>query len=829
MASVVRSETDLLDFVDTAAIGLHWVAADGTILWANPADYEPLGYTEDQYVGHSITEFHADGDAIQDILRRLKAGERLHNYEARLKCRDGSTRSVLITSSVRHDEHGEFVHTRCFTVDVSDRRPQGVELQVEALNREVERLRVLASRERGLVDAILTQSPYGIIVSDAAGQLTLHNKAAESIWAGSATAGSVAEWAKYRAFHGDGRPYDAQDWGMARALAHRQVVEPAEIRIERFDGSRGFLLGGAAPIFRADGELDGAVSMFTDITKFKLQEDRRRFLVDAGALLASSLEYGRTLATVARLAVPGIADWCTVDIAQPGGVLERVAVAHVDPSKVRWVEELEKRYPADAQTAVGAHEVVRSGKPQLIHEIPDQLLIQSALDDDHLRLIRELGLRSAMIVPLSCRGRTLGAITFVSAESRRIFGADDLTFAEELSNIAALALDNARLYHEAQQANRAKDEFLATVSHELRTPLNAMLGWATLLRTRNLSEAKREQALLTIERNARAQSQLIEDLLDVSRIISGKLRVEPRSVDLGAIVEAAADSVRPLADAKSVSIQLQLADDARHALGDPYRLQQVVWNLLSNAVKFSIERGSVMVVLRRIDAQAEIEVRDQGIGIEPQFLPQIFDRFKQANGATTRSHGGLGLGLAIVRHLVELHDGTISADSSGLNQGSTFRVRLPLSGFQSVQTDVPSTDSRGVAAPRLDGLRVLVVDDEPDARALLTAVLEGHGAVVTVASSVDAALREVQKQLPDVLVSDIGMPGEDGYALIRKLRGSIDPGVRALPAAALTAFARMEDRTRAMYAGFQSHVAKPIDPDQLLMVVAILARRTGGG
>ncbi|MEO5760737.1 MAG: ATP-binding protein, partial [Vicinamibacteria bacterium] len=330
---------------------------------------------------------------------------------------------------------------------------------------------------------------------------------------------------------------------------------------------------------------------------------------------------------------------------------------------------------------------------------------------------------------------------------------------------------------------------------------------------------------------ARAQSRLIEDLLDVSRIISGNLRLEPRALDLGAIIDAAVESVRLAADSKGIHIQLLLDENAKQAVGDSVRLQQVVWNLLSNAVKFSQNRRVVTVRLTLADSQAEIQVTDTGPGIDPDFLPHIFERFKQANSATTRSHGGLGLGLAIARHLVELHGGTISAESAGTNQGSSFRVRLPLAavsqGSRASATKTSASASSHIVVPSLDGLRVLVVDDEPDARTLLTAILEGHGAHVTTASSSSEALKEIERSPPDVLVSDIGMPGEDGYSLIRKVRGLTGGGPKAIPAAALTAYARMEDRTQAMFAGFQSHVAKPVDPDELLMVVATLAGRTG--
>ena len=271
-----RTEQALLDFVDTASIGLHWVAADGTILWANPADYEPLGYSAEEYIGKNIVQFHADDHVIADILQRLLAGERLNDYAARLRCKDGSTREVRIASSVRFDETGGFLHTRCFTVDVSRRRPQGSEIQVEALSREVERLRVLASRERGLTDAILTSSPHGIIVCDLNGKLTLQNAASEQIWGGSASAETIAEWGRFRAFHPDGQPFEPHDWAMARALQNKEICPPEEFHIQRFDDSHGTLIGSAAPILGADGEITGALSIFIDISRLKEQEEQLR-------------------------------------------------------------------------------------------------------------------------------------------------------------------------------------------------------------------------------------------------------------------------------------------------------------------------------------------------------------------------------------------------------------------------------------------------------------------------------------------------------------------------------------------------------------------------
>jgi signal transduction histidine kinase/DNA-binding response OmpR family regulator len=387
---------------------------------------------------------------------------------------------------------------------------------------------------------------------------------------------------------------------------------------------------------------------------------------------------------------------------------------------------------------------------------------------------------------------------------------------------------------EAEAANRAKDEFLATLSHELRTPLTSILGWAHLLRSGNLPDGTSAAALETIERNARAQSQLIDDLLDVSRIITGKLRLDTRPVEIAAVIEAAVDSVRPAAQAKNVVLHADLGGADAPLLGDPNRLQQVAWNLLSNAVKFTPGGGHVRVRLRRFNSHLELRVEDTGQGIAPEFLPHVFDRFRQADGTTTRNHGGLGLGLAIARHLVELHGGAIRAESPGEGLGATFTVDLP------VVSDPPKAKGGAVTAPldleagrvapgcvaTLDGLRVLVVEDEADTREMVAFTLSRCGAEVRTFGTADEALRTLAEWVPEVLLSDIGLPGMDGYTFIRKVRELLKDSAGRVPAAALTAYAGGEDRLRALSAGFQAHLAKPLDPSELIALVARLGGRS---
>ncbi|RYZ05898.1 MAG: response regulator [Myxococcales bacterium] len=408
-----------------------------------------------------------------------------------------------------------------------------------------------------------------------------------------------------------------------------------------------------------------------------------------------------------------------------------------------------------------------------------------------------------------------------------------------LGGIEQRAAELTKLNDELRASNFAKDEFLATVSHELRTPLNAMLGWLTLLESGELPVTKRAQALETVTRNARAQAQLVEDLLDVSRIISGKMRLDVQPVDPLEVVEAAIATMQPAAAAKGIRIQPILDPNAGPVMGDPSRLQQVLWNLLTNAVKFTPRDGRIQVRLQRVESSVELVVADSGSGIRAEFLPHAFDRFRQSNGAISRSHKGLGLGLSIVKHLVELHGGQVSVMSEGEGKGATFTVRLPIASLRPPaleRKDSLSATRSGASAapamleprPELLGLRMLVVDDEPDARELVTTLLEGNGVEVTAAGSAEEALALLPRILPDILLSDIGMPKMDGYELLQKLRQLPAAEGGRTPAVALTAFARSEDRSRAFLAGFDMYLPKPVDPAELMALIMNLAQRIRG-
>jgi signal transduction histidine kinase/AmiR/NasT family two-component response regulator len=427
------------------------------------------------------------------------------------------------------------------------------------------------------------------------------------------------------------------------------------------------------------------------------------------------------------------------------------------------------------------------------------------------RPVRVMTLLSALKAALRARNRQYDVRDYLEAEVRN---------KHELE----------KAFLKVEEASQLKDEFLATVSHELRTPLNAVLGWATLLRSNNLDEAGRERALETITRNARSQQQLIEDLLDVSRAISGKLRLDARRVNPKKFIEEAIEALRPTAQARKVRIRQTIERNLGSVLGDPARLRQVVWNLLSNAIKFSSRGGLVVLTARRVDASLEISVKDRGQGISPEFLPYVFERFRQADMTTTRMHGGLGLGLAIVRQLVELHSGTVTVESPGHGLGATFTVRLPMLPVpQSARAESGELNSDALGLHDLNGLKVMVVDDEIDTCDLLKTVLSKQGARVTTAQSATAALKLISKTKPDLLISDVAMPGTDGYEFMRRIRSLPKELGGAVPAVALTAYAREQDRKRALSAGYQMHLTKPIEVAELSATLVHLISNGNAG
>ncbi|HEX8353668.1 MAG TPA: ATP-binding protein, partial [Pyrinomonadaceae bacterium] len=885
-----RSEERYRSLLENANDIIYSHDLAGNYLTINRAGAEITGYTREEILGGlNIAQVVAPEHlelAKRMTARKLADPETPTVYEVDVISRDGRRLTLEVSTRIAYTD-GQPVAVEGIARDVTERVRAAAERErllesareardqaEEALRQRrgvEERLRALVDASSSLLGSPQTEAVLPAVVDLARSLIEADAYAiwrilpAESAWAVVASSGLSEEYGRDRVVvtsNTPGLPESAL--AVADVLADHPLLAPRH-EVYRREGIRSML---TLPM-RAHGEDVGTLVFYyreprhfaeTDVVvatalanlaasalrAAELYDEQRRlrgeaeaaerratFLAEATSLLSSSLDYEKTLEAIAHAAVPWVADWCGVDVVGEDGGVRRLAVAHVDPAKVEWARGLSERYPFDPDAPAGVPAVLRTGRSELYEEVPDEMLVAAAKDEGHLRIMRELGFSSVMVVPLWAHGRTMGVITFVTAESGRRYGAEDIAFAEDLARRASLAVENARLYRQAQEANRIKDEFLATLSHELRTPLTAILGWASMLRGGGFDAAATRRAVETIERNARAQRQIVEDVLDVSRIITGNLRLELRPVDARSLLQEAVETVRPAAEAKGVYLSTLLAADVGEVSADPDRLRQVLWNLLSNAVKFTQCGGRVEVELCREGAQAVVRVGDTGQGISPEFLPHVFDRFRQADMGTTRQHGGLGLGLAIVRHLVELHGGEVTAESAGPGLGSTFRVRLPLR--QSPRADEPAqaepaapAAQGGAAAPAsesLAGTRVLLVEDEEDAREMLKTLLEVSGASVRAAGSAAEAWESLEGAGCDVLVSDIGMPGEDGYSLIRRVRErDARHGVRT-PAVALTAYAREEDRAHSLAAGFDAHVAKPVEPSELLAVVAELTGR----
>jgi PAS domain S-box-containing protein len=776
--SVRRTKQELSDFVENATVGMHWVGPDGVILWANRAELEMLGYAREEYIGRHIAEFHCDRPVIEDILSRLAQGETLHEYAAQLRCKNGSVRDVLINSNVFW-ENNRFVHTRCFTRDITERKK--IEEDVR--------------RRTAQFETLLNEAPLGVYLVDSNFRLRQVNPTAlrtfgdipdligrdfgevlKRLWP-ETYANEIVE--RFHHTLETGEPYIVPE--RIETRLDREVTEFYEWQINRIPLPEGG---------------HGVVCYFRDISQQVL----------ARLAIEQSEERFRSLVSVITN-VPWIADANGAFITEQPAWQAYTGQTWEEYRDFGWENAL---HPEDRDRVKGVWNEALENRT--LYETRGRLWHGPTQQWRHY-VARGMPL-------LNADGGVrewIGACTDV----------DDQKRAEEERERLLQSEHEAR--HQAEAANRIKDEFLATVSHELRTPLNAILGWSHMLVRGRLDEKNTAHGLEVIERNARAQNQLIADLLDISRIITGKFRFEQHPVELIPTIEAAAETIRPAANAKGIDLRLHLDPAAGPISGDANRLQQIVWNLLSNAVKYTPRNGSIEVHLRRQDTSAVIIVQDTGEGITPDFLPYIFDRFRQADASTTRHHGGLGLGLAIVRHLVELHGGTVCAASKGTGQGTTFTVTLPLVVWDAAKKINENSDEQykqlaksKFASANLTNLRVLIVDDEPDAREVLMMALSQTGAAVRATATVGEALEVFDEWKPSVLVSDIGMPSEDGYDLIRKVRARDAERGGRIPALALTGYASADDAARALAAGYQTHLAKPVAPSDLIHAVATL-------
>ena len=801
LAKVVESSDDAIVSKDLNSIITSW----------NKAAERMFGYTAAEAVGRSIRMIiPADRAAEEDhVLSVVRAGKAVSHFETIRQRKDGTFVPISLTVSPIYDDAGTVVGASKIARDISDRK----------------RAEVAARR----LSEVVASSDDAIITKNLDSTITSWNPAAERMFG-------------YSAAEAIGRSIrmlipaalqDEEDVVLAKIRAGESVEHYETVR-RRKDGTQLSISLTVSPIRNEDGEVSGASKIARDITeRTRLQAEAREHaattqkLGEVGALVASTLDRDIIVQKVTDIATE-------LTQAEFGAFFYNVRDAEVGDAYMLYTlsgapKEAFAKFPHPRATAVFGPTFRGEGTVRLDDVTKDPRYGLKApyfgMPPGHLPV------RSYLAVPVKgVGGEVLGGLFFGHPQPG-VFTAQHQRVAEGIAAWASVALENARLYVEAQTANRMKDEFLAVLSHELRTPLNAIVGYARLLRAGMLAGEKADRGFETLERNAAWLTQIVEDVLDVSRIVSGKIRLDVQPVDLSLIVDNAIGTVQPAADAKGVRLHAVIDPRVGPVSGDPDRLQQVVWNLLSNAVKFTPKAGRIQVLLERVNSHIEIVVSDTGIGIRPDFLPFVFERFRQAEGAITRKTGGLGLGLAIVRHIVEMHGGTVQADSAGEGHGATFRVTLPMMIVQppagGSRREHPRAERRDAltALSDLTGTRVLAIDDEEDALTLLRVVLEMAGAEVTTFRSSVAALDQIAAVNPHVMVVDLGMPQMDGFEFISRVRASADPMVRDVPAAALTAFARSEDRTKALRSGFEMHLAKPVDPGELVASVATLARR----
>jgi PAS domain S-box-containing protein len=818
--------------IETADDAIISKTLEGVITSWNKGAERIFGYTAEEAVGQSVTILipTARLDEEPAILARLRAGERIEHYETVRVRKDGTLIDIALTVSPIRGPDGQIIGASKIARDITERR------------RAEEKLLQTASIVENSDDAIISKNLDGIILS--------WNPGAEKLY-GYTAAEAIGQPVTMLipSDRPDEEPHILEQIGRGERVDHYETVR------QRKDGTLIDVSLTVSPVRDTGGRIIGASKIARDITDRKRAEKELR---EQAEIIETVNRVGQTLAAELdqHKLVQAVTDAATeISGAHFGSFFYNVLDERGESFMLYTLSGVPREafahFPMPRNTDIFAPTFNGEGTVLIADVKKDPRYGKNSpyygMPEGHLPVT------SYLAVPVFSRsGEVLGGL-FFGHPKEGIFTERAARIVEGLAAQAAIAMDNARLYEaaqrarteaeesavekerlyrEAQESSRLKDEFLATVSHELRTPLTSILGWAHMLRTRGLGDADAAKALETIERNARTQAQLIEDLLDVSRIITGKLRIDVQPVDPNFFIEAAVEAVRPAAEAKGVRLQRIMDTGVVTVSGDPVRLQQVVWNLLSNAIKFTPKGGRVQVRLERVNSHIEIGVIDTGSGIAPEFLPYVFDRFRQADQRTSRQHGGLGLGLAIVRHLVELHGGSVRAESPGKGQGSTFTVLLPVAPvYQSIGPEKRVHPAARDTLPvygcpdRLDGLKVLVVDDEPDTRELLKAGLGQCGAKVTAAGSATEALEAIVAAVPDLLISDIGMPGEDGYELIRRIRELPAESGGKVPAIALTAYARVEDRMQALRAGYQMHVPKPVEMAELVAVAASLIQR----
>jgi PAS domain S-box-containing protein len=787
LSSGAFAESYLAAIVESSEDAILSKNLDGIIQSSNAAAERLFGYSSEELIGQSVRMLiPPDRQEEEDyILGKIRRGERVDHFETVRVAKDGHFVDISLTVSPVRDASGTIIGVSKIARDITDRKRAAA-----ALAAQQEWFRVT-----------LGSIGDGIIASDPDGRVTYMNGVAETLtgWSNDAARGAplsdvfhiVSETTRERVENPAGLVIRS---GHILGLANHTVL------ISR-DGTERPITDSAAPIFDDAGRILGVVLVFRDFTEQRQAEEA----------LAEQREWFET--TLESIGDAVIATDVRGRVVFMNPVAEHLTGWRMEHARERACTEVFNVINETTRRTV-ENPVSRVLQEGMIVGLANHTLLISA--DGTERPIDDSG------APIRNReGRIVGVVlVFRDVTERRRVEVEREVSAQERERLL-LAERVAR--GEAERANRLKDDFVAMISHELRTPLNAILGWTELMLKNRQDAALAARGLEIVARNTRLQAQLISDLLDISRIVSGKLRLEIQTVDLASVVEAAIETVQQAADAKDITIGRHLDTSIGPIAGDPARLQQVVWNLLSNALKFTPKNGRVDVTLRRAGSVAEILVKDQGVGIRPDFLPHVFDRFQQADASRARRFGGLGLGLSIVKNLVEFHGGCVTAHSDGEDKGAVFTITLPLAAPPALR-EASLTPAVPMAAITeglsLVGIRVLVVEDEQDAAELLTRILEDFGADVAVVSSAREALDLIATERPDMLISDIGLPEMDGYQLMEQIRRRETAEGGGIPAVALTAFARSEDRTRALRAGYQAHLAKPFEATELVATVA---------
>jgi PAS domain S-box-containing protein len=814
-------EKRLAALVDSAGDAIIGLDRHQTITSWNRGAERVFGYSSEDIVGQpALLLVPEEGhEEASEAFNRALDGQIVGHYQSLRRRKDGGVIPVSLTLSPIQTAAGDVIGISQIARDVSrDNHSQ---------------------RAARRLAAIVEHSDDAIVGKDLNGIVTSWNRAATRMFG-------------YTAPEMIGRsirvliPADRQS-EEDTVLAHirrGEKVDHFETIRQRKDGTTIPISLTTSPILDVDGVVVGASKIARDISERKAAEQERTRLLAAAqeqaAITAKLNEVGAVVASGLNRAaiVQAVIDAATeLTGAEFGAFFYNEREPESGDTYQRYslagaTKEAFAQFPHPRATQIFAPTFHGQGILRLDDVTRDPRFGQNppyfGLPAGHLPV------RSYLAVPVKTRsGDVLGGLFFGHSTAGK-FTAQHEFLAAGIGSWAAVALENARLYLEARDASRLKDEFIATMSHELRTPLNAILGYARMMRAGLMIGDKQIRAIETIERNATSLTQIVEDVLDVSRIISGKMRLNVQQVDLPQVIHNALESVTLAAEAKGVRIESILDSGTGPVSGDPERLQQVVWNLVANAVKFTNRGDRIQVRLERVNSHTEVIISDTGAGISAEFLPHIFERFRQEDSGTTRAQGGLGLGLAIARHIVEMHGGSIEAASDGVGHGSTFRILLPLMIVHGRTVDGervhPQAERAGapITIPNLLGIRVVAVDDDSDALRLVKEIVEASGAEVWTSDSATGALELIAARRPDVLVADLGLPHMDGFELIARVRQLGDERLRNVAAAALTAYARSEDRAKALRSGFQLHLSKPIDPGELLAAIAALARRTTG-